>query len=191
MKKIKHIIIENLVKIMLIPKIIRYSIMDEIYRKDTPKIETKNTIDSGFLKKRTYILTQYIQGNKHSTEVTIDYGEKEVKPDVETRFCHHYIGNEKAGGALIHPFPGNCGIRIITNLYLSKIYHGNNYSNIFRNQLFEIARQKLNASCIIATTISTNMPERITAKKNGYKIIQRFINRNTGNPIDIIYKNLY
>jgi len=90
----------------------------------------------------------------------------------------------------LSPMPGNCGIKILTELATFSEHQGKNITVEFRKKLFYILTKHHSTSYILATTISDNIAARVTTRRSGYKKLAMFINNNTDNCIDIIGKKL-
>lgn len=96
---------------------------------------------------------------------------------------------KKIGHFFLSPFPGNCGIVVIHDMYLTKEYRGTMFSTHIRDGKEKLCRA-LGYSAVAATTQMNNIPAVKNFFKSKYNIPMTFTNKRTDNLIGIGLKGI-
>lgn len=93
------------------------------------------------------------------------------------------------GKFTFQPMPGNCGIVVSTDTWIE--YGMRNCGSASRLHIVkEALARKLGYSMMLSTTISTNVPQVVSAAKAGWKFVSHFTNKRSGNVCLIGVKHL-
>ena len=87
------------------------------------------------------------------------------------------------------PLPGNCGIVVSTDTWIAERWRKQGSADRLHKIKENIARQ-LGYSLMLSTSISTNMPQVISAAKAGWKFVDHFQNKRTNHQCLIGIKHL-
>lgn len=98
-------------------------------------------------------------------------------------------GQGALGGFTFAAQPGNCGIVVSTGTWLAPEMRGKLLSYPMQRIKEQIARN-MQYTIMIATIIETNTPSIKSAIGSGYREIERFANRRTGNATRFMWKVL-
>lgn len=87
------------------------------------------------------------------------------------------------------PMPGCCGILISTNVYTNHIYRKLGLGTILNSYRIYQATKK-GYGLLFCTDIDTNIPQKNILAKNGWELVNNFINPRTGNLVNLHVYNL-
>jgi hypothetical protein len=85
--------------------------------------------------------------------------------------------------------PGNCGIVVSTDTWIAEKWRRQG-SAARLHKIKDIIARQLGYSLMLSTTISTNMPQVVSAAKAGWKFVDHFKNGRTNNQCLIGIKHL-
>ena len=85
--------------------------------------------------------------------------------------------------------PGCCGVVVSHNSYIARDLRGYGLGDYFHKERLKSAKAQ-GYSCIMATTVSTNLAEIHILEKNGWKKVHEFVNKRTNNTVQVWIKDI-
>lgn len=84
---------------------------------------------------------------------------------------------------------GCSGICISSKVSISDEYKGKGYGSKF-NHFREVLAKQMGYSSIMCTIVKGNIPQEKILTKNGWEVVNVFVNSKTGNTIEVYFKKL-
>jgi GNAT superfamily N-acetyltransferase len=81
------------------------------------------------------------------------------------------------------PMPGCCGIIISTGVYVYPDFRGKGLGTLLNNMRIQMA-QDLGYGLIICTDVDSNKPQKRILSKNGWNLVDNFINPRTNHSVN-------
>lgn len=85
--------------------------------------------------------------------------------------------------------PGCCGVVVSTNAFVNVNAQGKGLGDYFHKERLELM-EELGYSCGLCTVTSENWKEIQILKKNDWKKVHDFLNKRTGNTVEIWVKDI-
>jgi L-amino acid N-acyltransferase YncA len=101
----------------------------------------------------------------------------------------HFFGAKPIGHYELNPFPG-CNQMVVSNhSCIYSEYRGQGLGQILAEEKISTAKEE-GFDYMIATVVSTNTAQLKIMEKNGWKLLDTFFNRESGNEVNIFGRRL-
>ena len=127
------------------------------------------------------------EGVSYSEKLALGKYELRV-PDAVERFDGTLTDTLVASFEL-HPMINCCGICVSSRAYVAMAWRHRGINNVLNSLRIDIARH-LDYSVLLCTDDVSNIPQRKTLSRNGWRDIFRFVNRRTNHTVAISVINL-
>jgi hypothetical protein len=133
--------------------------------------------------KYTKKLCKLLDANPEELTLTIHKnGESRINVEL------HFLKSCVAFGTLVM-MPGCCGLLVSTGAYVNTQYRHKGIGRIMHKIRQDIGAEA-GFSCMICTDVMSNKPQQKILSGERWKLVHKFLNRNTGNKVGIHIINL-